>query len=128
MNHQIHDIGIAKQIGLYSDAIEVASGLRWLFTSGTPGLEKSGKLPSDIIGQAEIAWAHIGAMLKAAGMTKRDLVKVTHYLTRAEDIPAYAKVRASFLGDARPASMMLVTPAFVRPEFLLEIDAIAAAR
>jgi 2-iminobutanoate/2-iminopropanoate deaminase len=38
------------------------------------------------------------------------------------------KVRARFLGDARPASMLLLTPALVRPEFLLEVEAIAAKR
>jgi len=31
-------------------------------------------------------------------MTVADVVKVTHYLTRAEDIPAYGKVRTRFLG------------------------------
>jgi len=128
MPHLVHDIAIAQQIGAYSDAIEVAPGLRWLFTSGTPGLERSGKLPSDIAGQAEIAWTHIVALLASAGMDVRDLVKVSHYLLRAEDIPAYVKVRARFLGDARPASMLLVTPALVRPEFLLEIEAVAAKR
>ncbi len=128
MTHQIHDIGIAKQIGAYSDAIEVASGLRWLFTSGTPGLGRSSKFPSDAAGQAEIAWTHIVAMLENAGMTVHDLGKVSHYLLRAEDIPAYVKVRARFLGDSGPASMLLLTPALVRPEFLLEIEAIAAKR
>ena len=128
MPHSVHDIAIAKQIGAYSDAIEVAPGLRWLFTAGTPGLERSGKLPSDITGQAEIAWTHIIALLASAGMNVHDLVKVTHYLVRAEDIPAYVKVRARFLGDVRPASMFLLTPALVRPEFLLEIEAIAAKR
>ncbi len=128
MRHAVHDITIAKQIGAYSDAVEVAPGLRWLFTSGTPGLERSGKLPSDVAGQAEIAWTHIVALLASAGMDVRDLVKVSHYLLHAEDIPAYVKVRARFLGDARPASMLLLTPALVRPEFLLEIEAVAAKR
>ena len=88
MNHKIHDIGVAKQIGAYSDAIEVAPNARWLMTAGTPGLALDGKLPSDITGQAEFAWTHIIAMLNKAGMTVHDLVKVTHYLLRAEDIPA----------------------------------------
>ena len=59
-------------------------------------------------------------------MNVNDLVKVTHYLLRAEDIPAYVQVRAKFLGDARPASMLLIVPALVKPNFLLEIEAIAA--
>ena len=127
MNHKLHDVGVARQIGAYSDAVEVAPNARWLFTSGTPGLALDGNLPGDIAGQAELAWRHIVAMLERAGMGVRDLVKVTHYLCRAADIPAYVKVRARFLGDARPASMLLVVAELVRPEFLLEVEAVAAA-
>ena len=126
MNHIIHDIGVAKQIGAYSDAIEVAPNARWLFTAGTPGLALDGQLPSDITGQAELAWTHIVAMLKKAGMGVHDLVKVTHYLLRTEDIPAYVKVRSKYLGDARPASMLLIVPGLVKPDYLLEVEAIAA--
>ena len=42
MKHTIHDIGVARQIGAYSDAIEVGPNLRWLLTSGTPGLATDG--------------------------------------------------------------------------------------
>ena len=122
-----HDVHVASQIGAYSDAVEVPPNARWLFTSGTPGLALDGSLPADIAGQAELAWRHIAAMLERAGMDVHDLVKVTHYLRRAADIPAYVEVRARFLGDARPASMLLVVGELVRPEFLLEIEAVAAA-
>jgi enamine deaminase RidA (YjgF/YER057c/UK114 family) len=126
MAHKIHNIGIAAQIGDYSDAVETGTNLRWLLTSGTPGLQMNGDLPSDIAGQAELAWKHILRMLNRAGMTVADVVKVTQYLTRAEDILDYSKTRALFLGDARPASMLLVIPQLVRPEFLVEVEIIAA--
>lgn len=126
MTHKIHDIGVAARIGTYSDAIEAAPNQRWLFTSGTPGMDAAGVLPADITLQAELAWGHILAMLEWAGMSVGDLVKITQYLTRAEDIPAYAKVRARMLGAARPASMMLVVAGLPRPDFLLEIEAVAA--
>jgi 2-iminobutanoate/2-iminopropanoate deaminase len=126
MAHKIHNIGIAAQIGAYSDAVETGPNLRWLLTSGTPGLQMNGDLPSDIAGQAELAWKHILRMLARAEMTVADVVKVTQYLTRAEDIPAYSKVRTRFLGEARPASMLLVIPQLVRPEFLVEVEIIAA--
>src|SRR5262245_27919320 len=126
MTHTIHDIGVASRIGRYSDAIESAAGLRWLHTSGTPGICHAGEMPPDIEGQAEIAWRHILEMLQRAGMTTADLVKVTHYLTRSSDIPAYVKVRSQFLGDARPASMLLVVSELVRPGMLVEVEAIAA--
>ncbi len=121
-----HNIGVASQIGKYSDAVEVSPNSRWLFTAGTPGLALDGNVPDDITSQAEFAWTHIITMLNRARMDVRDLVKVTHYLLRAEDIPTYVKVRTKFLGDARPASMLLIVPELVKPNFLLEIEAIAA--
>ena len=126
MPHTNHDIGVARQIGNYSDAVEAKPNLRWLMTSGTPGLSEAGKLPVDITGQAELAWEHLIRMLERAGMTVADVVKVTQYLTRAEDIPAYVKVRSRFLGDARPAFMLVVVSQLVRPEFLVEVEIIAA--
>jgi len=126
MTNKTHDIGVAQQIGTYSDAVEVPANARWLVTAGTPGLALDGSLPADIAGQAEVAWTHIVTMLERAGMTVDDIVKVTQYLLHAADIPAYAKVRSKFLGNVRPASMLLVVPALVRPEFLLEIEVQAA--
>jgi len=126
MVNRIHDIGIARQIGTYSDAVEAPANARWLMTAGTPGLDASGKVPPDVGAQAELAWTHIVAMLKRADMSVHDLVKVTQYLLRRSDIAAYVGVRARHLGSARPASLLLIVPALVRPEFLLEVEAYAA--
>jgi enamine deaminase RidA (YjgF/YER057c/UK114 family) len=127
MAHTIHDVGVASQIGSYSDAIEAKPNLRWLMTSGTPGLTVNGDgLPKDITGQAELAWQHIIGILGKAAMTVTDIVKVTQYLTRADDIAAYAKVRTRYLGQARPAAMLLVIPQLVWPEILVEVEIIAA--
>jgi len=101
--------------------------LRWLHTSGTPGLTLEGEIPSDIAEQSELAWRHILVMLERAHMQVSDIVKVTQYLTRAEDIPAYAQVRQRYLGDACPASMLLVISQLVWPKILVEVEIIAAA-
>jgi 2-iminobutanoate/2-iminopropanoate deaminase len=95
-------------------------------TSGTPGLSETGILPGDITGQAELAWEHIVHMLERAEMTVADVVKVTQCLTRAEDIPAYVKVRKRVLGEARPAFMLFVVSQLVRREFLVEVEITAA--
>jgi 2-iminobutanoate/2-iminopropanoate deaminase len=126
MTHTNLDIGVAKQIGTYSDAVLVKPNLRWLMTSGTPGLSETGVLPGDITGQAELAWEHIVHMLERAEMTVADVVKVTQYITRAEDIPAYVKVRKRVLGEARPAFMLFVVSQLVRREFLVEVEVTAA--
>jgi enamine deaminase RidA (YjgF/YER057c/UK114 family) len=126
MSHQLLSAGVAAHIGKYSDGVLVQPNQRWIFTAGTPGLMPDGTCPPGIAEQAEWAWRNVLAILEAGGMGVQDLVKVTHTLTRAEDIPAYVAVRARFLGDARPASMLLVVPALVRPEFLVEVEAYAA--
>ena len=126
MTLEFHGIGVARQISVYSDAVEAPANARWIFTSGTPGLALNGVLPQDITSQAELAWTHVITMLERADMTVHDLVKVTHYLVRAADIPAYVRIRSRFLGDARPASMLLTVSALARPEFLVEIEAYAA--
>lgn len=127
-DHIIHDIGIATQIGKYSDAIEIAHPSRFLFLSGTPGLDCSGRLSESFEEQANQAWRNVFSLLEKASMRAENLVKVTQYLTRQEDIILYPPIRSKWLGEHRPASMLFVIPALVRPGFLIEVEVIAAAR
>jgi len=125
--HSLIDVGISRHIGKYSDAAEVPRPARWLFTSGTPGLMTDGTLPETFEQQAEQAWNNIFSALQKAGMGPAHLVKIVQYLVRAEDIGAYGVIRARFLGECRPASMLMVVAALPKPGFLIEIEAIAAA-
>jgi 2-iminobutanoate/2-iminopropanoate deaminase len=123
----MYDIGIASQIGKYSDAVEVPQSSRLLFISGTPGLTPDGELPEDFESQAEQAWRNVLRALERAGMGPQNLVKIVQYLVRPGDLAAYPDVRARMLQGARPASMLLVVAALPRPDFLIEIEAYAAA-
>ena len=125
MNRMLN-IGVAQKIGTYSDGMEVSGNVKWVFTAGTPGLLPDGTYPKGVTAQAEQAWKNILAILAEAGMGVKDLVKVTHYLVRDEDIKDYVAVRARYLGDARPASMLLVVPGLVKPDILVEIEAVAS--
>lgn len=126
--NQILDIGVAGQIGRYSDAVEVPAGSRLLFLSGTPGLAPDGELPEGIEAQAEQAWQNVLTALAEAGMDVHDLVKIRQYLVSESDLAAYTAVRARYLGDARPASMLVAGCQMVWPSILLEIEGIAARR
>jgi 2-iminobutanoate/2-iminopropanoate deaminase len=128
MSHTIHNVGAAKHIGKYSDAIETESGLRWLFTSGTSGVADDGKIPPGIEAQSRLAWGYILAALEKARMTTADLVKVTTSLTSAEDIPGYVKVRGEFLGEVRPAFMLQIVTQLIKPEVLVEVEIVAARK
>ena len=65
MTHTIHDIGVASQIAAYSDAIEARPNLRWLLTSGTPGLSTTGDLPRGHLGPSRARLATCPAYAKA---------------------------------------------------------------
>jgi 2-iminobutanoate/2-iminopropanoate deaminase len=124
--HSLIDVGISKHIGKYSDAVEVPLPVRWLFTSGTPGLAPDGSLPETFELQAEQAWKNVLSALHKAGMGPEHLVKLVQYLVRSEDLPAYGPIRARFIGDCHPASMLLIAAALPKPGFLIEIEVVAA--
>jgi 2-iminobutanoate/2-iminopropanoate deaminase len=123
-----HQVGVSKHIGNYSDGAVVGPNARWMYVSGTPGLDPAtGKVPDGIVAQAELMWQNVFATLKAGGMRPEDLVKTTSYIVRREDVAEYVKIRAKYLGDIRPAQLLLVVDGHIKPEFLIEVDAIAAA-
>jgi enamine deaminase RidA (YjgF/YER057c/UK114 family) len=117
---------IADPIGTYSHGVEVPPNARWLHVAGQVGLRKDGTLPSTVEEQTEVAWQNIVEILGAAGMKVTDLVKITQYLTRLDHFPRYASTRAKFLAGHRPASTGLIISSLVKPEYLVEVEAIAA--
>ena len=110
----------------YSHAIEVPPNARWLHVSGQVAVDKDGKTPPDFESQVKLVFENLGAALASAGMTAADLVKVNVFLTRPEDVPALRAARDAFQGANRPASTMVVVRQLVRPEWLVEIEAVAA--
>jgi enamine deaminase RidA (YjgF/YER057c/UK114 family) len=117
---------IADPAGTYSHGIEVQPNARWLYIAGQVGIRKDGSVPPTVEAQTEVAWQNIVAILAAAGMRVTDLVKITQFLVNLEDFPKYAATRAKFLAGHRPASTGLVIRSLVRPEWLVEVEAVAA--
>lgn len=116
---------IAAPVGLYSQGVVAPAQGRWLHIAGQVGLRPDGSVPADFAAQAEAAWQNIMAVLAAAQMGPANLVKLTTYLTDAAHLPQFAPVRSRFLGDARPASTLVVVQALARPEWLVEVEAVA---
>ena len=70
----------------YSLGMEVSGAERWLHLSGQVGVKKDGSVPPGAEGQMEECWAKIFAVLESAAMEKGNLIKVTGFLTRPDDI------------------------------------------
>ena len=60
-------------------------------------------------------------------MALTDIVKMTFYLVRREDIDDLLKVRQEMLDGVRPAVTTLLVAGLFAPEWLIEIDVVACA-
>ncbi|MBM3481069.1 MAG: RidA family protein [Alphaproteobacteria bacterium] len=127
MVRYLNPASIAAPIGRYTHGVETSPGMRQLHVSGQVGLSPDGKLPAGIADQAENVWRNIEAILAAAGMGIGDLVRVNTFLVDAAHVGESRAVRLRHLGEHRPASTLLVVAALAAPEYLIEIEALAAA-
>lgn len=120
---------LSKPMG-YSHAVEVRRG-RTVFISGQVSLDASGALvgEEDFHAQVTQVFVNLGHALTAAGATYADLVKLTYYCAAsvpAERLPVVRDVRDQFVNtEAPPASSFVFVSRLVRPEWLIEIDAVA---
>jgi len=66
--------------------------------------------------------------LAAAGMVRDALAKITYLVTRADNLPALGEIRRRRWASVKPPAVtVLVVAALARPEYLIEIEVIAAA-
>jgi 2-iminobutanoate/2-iminopropanoate deaminase len=110
----------------YAHAVEVEAGARTVFCSGQLGIGRDGVIPDDVEAQARLCFRAIQAVLDEAAMSLEDLVRLNAYVASAQYLGGYMKVRDEFVGNPPPASTLIVVQGFSRPEFKVEIEAVAA--
>ena len=98
----------------------------FLFVSGSIAQDQNGNLvgEGDCEAQSRQVMANIRTIVEAAGATMADVVKITCFLTNMDDYAAYSKVRSETFVSSPPASSTVMVAALVRPEFLVEVEAI----
>jgi enamine deaminase RidA (YjgF/YER057c/UK114 family) len=94
--------------------------------SGQVGVAPDGSLAGDgIEAQARQAFRNIAALLEAAGLTFANVFFLRYYLVDMDDWPVVARVREEFVVPPYPAGANLEVRRLVRPEWLIEIEALA---
>ena len=116
---------VPAPVGGYVHAAEVRGPARLLFISGQIPVDGRGAVPRDFEAQCRLVWTHIGAVLRAAGLDYRHLVKVTTFLADRSHAVINAAVRREFLGTHTPALTVMCAD-LLEERWLLEIEAIAA--
>ncbi len=111
----------------YVHGVLVPPGAAVLHVAGQIGGGPDGSVPADASAQAENAWSNVLVIVREAGMDVQDIVKITAYIVdeaafapyaaaRNRDIPAHDKVAAT----------AIFVPRLLKPEWKIEIEAIAA--
>lgn len=120
--------GIAAPFARYSHGVEVPPGARWVRTSGQLGLAADGSVPDGAQDQAAICFSNIDAILSAAGMSRPDVVHVQAYVTDRAHMAGYMTARDTWLAEVEvlPTSTLMMVAGFTRPDFVVEIEVLAA--
>lgn len=122
--------GLAPPPG-YSNVVEVRGGFL-VFIAGQTATDRHGKLVGggDLEAQADQAFRNVEVALAAAGLGPRNLVKLTVFVRDMSALAAYRRARDRFFASVKPPPAPAITLVEVSklfaPEFLIEIEAVAA--
>jgi len=107
----------------FSPAIQVGN---LLFISGQVSQDNAGNIVGvgDCEAQARNIMSRLSTISEAAGCSMKDVVKITTFLTDIKDYPSFAKVRGETFPTTPPASSTVIVAGLVRPELVIEIEAI----
>jgi len=115
----------------FSQGVEAKGGGRWLLCAGQTSVDENGSPlhAGDMAAQLRQAFDNLEAVLKGAGMTLGDVVRLNYYTT---DVPGYLQaagtVAARFPADRPPpAGTLIGIAACFHPDILIEIEATAYA-
>ena len=114
---------VAQPIGPYSLAVKSGG---FVFVSGTVGWRPDGTVPTDIRDQCRQMYENVRQVLASAGSSLDRVVSTTTYLVHASDYRALNEVRAQYFTKEPPASAVVVVKELVRPDLLVEVEAVAA--
>jgi len=116
----------------YSQVVEIRAG-RIVYIAGQVATDRHGNLvgKGDFAAQAEQVFRNLATALAAVGCTARDLVKLTVFVRDMGRLASYREARNRFFATvtppAAPAITLVEVSKLFSDEFLLEIEAVAAA-
>jgi len=117
----------AKPVANYKMGTRMEGG-RLLYISGQVAWDAGGNLvgKGDVRAQARQTFENLRHVLRAAGGDLTDLMKITTYITKIEDFPAVAEARSEVFRGELPASTLIVVRSLFNPDFLIEVEGVAA--
>jgi 2-iminobutanoate/2-iminopropanoate deaminase len=123
--------GAPRPVGAYSQVVRVESGdTAWLYIAGQVSVDAEGRIvgEGDIAAQTAQIFENLRVLLAANGATFADLVKTNTYILDMAHRAAVAEVRNRYLTTDLPTSTLVAVSQLARPEWLIEVEAVAAVQ
>lgn len=122
--------GVPSPVGMYHHASLSGHPKEMVFVAGQVGVDEAGVAPPDFAGQMKQVYRNLARVLEGLDLALADVAKLTTYITSADLIEPFYNVREEiypslFPTGAHPPNTLLVVSRLVRPEFLIEIEAVA---
>ena len=127
---QLEPPGIAPPFARYAHGVELPAGQRIVRTSGQLAMGPDGAVPEGAEAQARLCFVNIAVILAEAGMGLGDVFHLSAYVTDRSHMAGYMAARDAALArrTVLPSSTLMIVGGFTRPEFVVEVEAWAAAR
>jgi reactive intermediate/imine deaminase len=113
----------------YTHVVETSGG-RTVYVSGQVALDATGALvgTGDLKAQTRQVFENLKAALADSGGTLDDVVKITIFMTDLSQIQDFREIRNGYFPRELPASTLVQVVRLARPDFLIEIEAVAVVR
>ena len=116
--------GMSPNGNRYTHVIKIGD---WVNVAGQTASNENGDVVGvgDPAAQVDQVFKNLTTAMESVGGKLTDIVKTTVYVVGEENLDAIREARAGRFGDKPPTSTLLVIDRLARPEFLLEIEAVA---
>ncbi len=124
---------MARPTAGYSQVAEVGEG-KIVYIAGQAALDKSGNLvgKDDFRAQVQQVFENLRAAVEASGGDFNSIIKLNYYCAASVDpsqLPVVREVRDKHVNTANPpTSTFVFVQRLVRPEWLIEVDAVAVVK
>lgn len=98
-----------------------------IYVSGTVAFDGDGNVvgEGDMYVQSQQVFRNVSEVLTCAGASMADVIKITVFVTDMAAYGAFGRARTEAFPGGVPASAVYGTPALVKPELLVEVEAVA---
>jgi enamine deaminase RidA (YjgF/YER057c/UK114 family) len=119
---------ISKPFSNYSHVVTAEGAQKLVFCAGQVAADVDGKVlpPDDFAAQTRMVMQNLTNALAAGGAKLSDVTKVTIYICNPHDVPKARAILFDYFGDHPPGSTLCILRGLAHPNFMLEIEAIAA--